>query len=222
MLDLLTFRVIAGAVLASSLVVIYLANPPAVRHARRRYETAAIREVPRFLHALWAMVAIVIPLAAIILAAFLPRLVYDTWANVAFPGDVFVQVAGLGFWVAAAVLLVTSAKHLGRFMVVDIAMDKDHQLVTSGPYARIRHPAYTAVLSIGVAAALYMLNLLLVLSLAVTLVIAIYRVRLEEELLSSEEGFGSRYREYMERTGRFLPKLGKQVKRNPIRTRRGG
>jgi protein-S-isoprenylcysteine O-methyltransferase Ste14 len=55
--------------------------------------------------------------------------------------------------------------------------------------------------------ALLFLNLLLAANFLATLTIATYRARQEEELLSSEDGFGSRYREYMERTGRFLPKL---------------
>jgi protein-S-isoprenylcysteine O-methyltransferase Ste14 len=33
------------------------------------------------------------------------------------------------------------------------------------------------------------------------------RTVLEEELLASEEGFGQAYRDYMQKTGRFLPKL---------------
>jgi protein-S-isoprenylcysteine O-methyltransferase Ste14 len=35
------------------------------------------------------------------------------------------------------------------------------------------------------------------------------RTVLEEELLASEDGFGQAYRDYMLKTGRFLPKLGR-------------
>ncbi len=51
------------------------------------------------------------------------------------------------------------------------------------------------------------LNLLLAISFLVTVALAVHRAKAEEELLSSEVGFGSRYREYVDRTGRFFPRL---------------
>ncbi len=39
------------------------------------------------------------------------------------------------------------------------------------------------------------------------IVLAYRKAILEEELLSSEKGFGQTYKDYMSRTGRFLPRL---------------
>jgi protein-S-isoprenylcysteine O-methyltransferase Ste14 len=63
---------------------------------------------------------------------------------------------------------------------------------------------------LGVAHTLLVLNVLLAINYIVGAFIVNYRAKNEEKLLSSEDGFGAEYREYMERTGRFLPKIGRQ------------
>src|SRR4051794_37745232 len=35
---------------------------------------------------------------------------------------------------------------LGKFFTVDVAVHKEHRLVTAGPYAWLRHPSYTGLL----------------------------------------------------------------------------
>lgn len=54
---------------------------------------------------------------------------------------------------------------------------------------------------------LLLLNVFMVIYFDFALVLAYYRVKIEEDLLSSEEGFGEEYRHYMKRTGKFFPKL---------------
>jgi protein-S-isoprenylcysteine O-methyltransferase Ste14 len=207
MLDLVTLRWVSGFLFVGMLAGGYLFGRS--RHGKEgtTYEVAAIVHVPRVLHGIWVLAAVVLPLTAFLLGAFLPDVVYGTWANVSFPGDTFVQLMGLGLYAAGALLAVFSAANLGRFMVIDIAVSKDHEMVTTGPYARVRHPTYTAVLLLGLSAVFVLLNLLFLLSFLLAVALATYRARLEERLLSSEEGFGRRYREYMEVTGRFLPRL---------------
>lgn len=55
---------------------------------------------------------------------------------------------------AAGTLLVCTAaiirrqcyRTLGRFFTFDLALRKEHKLVTSGPYSVVRHPAYTGAI----------------------------------------------------------------------------
>ena len=79
--------------------------------------------------------------------------------------------------------------------------------MTSGPYARIRHPLYTAAMLTSLGAGLFFLNLAILGDFVVVVAFATYRARLEERLLSSPQGFGLQYRAYVARTGRFLPRL---------------
>jgi protein-S-isoprenylcysteine O-methyltransferase Ste14 len=79
-------------------------------------------------------------------------------------------------------------------------------VITAGPYRWIRHPLYAfwlpAMAGWGVAAG----NWLILLSGAVlVLILMILRVPREEAMML--EGFGEAYRQYMTRTGRFVPRL---------------
>jgi len=137
--------------------------------------------------------------------ALVPAWTYGTWLNFAFPFDSFAQGIGLAVWALGGGLAVWSARTLGRFMVVDIVVLEDHELITRGPYARIRHPTYAAVMCMLAGLALLFLSYVLAAFSVVAIVLANYRARKEERLLGSAAGFGDAYRAYMARTGRFLP-----------------
>ncbi|MEE8198179.1 MAG: isoprenylcysteine carboxylmethyltransferase family protein [Thermoplasmata archaeon] len=205
MLDILTFRVLAGVLLGASVLLIFLSfrRPSA---GRAPYVPAAIRKVPRALHGIWVLVAVLVPLAMILIAVVAPQLIYGTVLNVSFPGDLALQLAGFALFGVAGVLLIWSDRHLGRYMVVDIALAKGHELITTGPYAYVRHPTYTAVLLLNLATALFSLHVVVMVNFFVVLAFALWRSKLEEELLASEQGFGTRHKEYVQRTGRFLPR----------------
>ena len=93
---------------------------------------------------------------------------------------------------------------LGKEWSPQLQLREAHHLVTTGPYARIRHPIYTATMSIGMAFALVTANWVLVLLAAVTIIMLIARVPREEQMMLDE--FGEEYEAYMQRTGRFFPK----------------
>ena len=163
---------------------------------------------PEVLQLLWEA-AFLLPNLYPFAVAVVPAWTYGTVLNVAFPFDAPAQAAGLGVWLAGGVLVVWSAQSLGRHMIVQIAVVKDHELITAGPYARIRHPTYLAVVCMVGGLALFFLSAVLLAFLVLAVALANYRARKEERPLSSERGFGPRYREYMARTGRFLPRFGR-------------
>ena len=39
-------------------------------------------------------------------------------------------------------------RHLGRFFRFEASIQKDHELIVSGPYSVVRHPSYTALILI--------------------------------------------------------------------------
>lgn len=82
----------------------------------------------------------------------------------------------------------------------------NHRLVTNGPYRYIRHPLYTFggvfFLALCVGTAIWWSLLLLTIGFGALM----WRTDREEENLVAR--FGDEYREYMARTGRYLPKLG--------------
>jgi protein-S-isoprenylcysteine O-methyltransferase Ste14 len=87
-------------------------------------------------------------------------------------------------------------------------MDDTHQLVTHGPYSRIRHPSYLSYI-------LSMFGLFLMIPSICTLIILIgipgysWISMYEEKLLLAQ--FGDEYESYMQRSGRFFPYIGLRI-----------
>lgn len=93
---------------------------------------------------------------------------------------------------------------LGDSFTGDVQVQPGQQIVTSGPYTLLRHPAYTGgtLMNIGIALALgswASLALLLVASFAVYS----YRIKVEERALLAE--LGEPYREFLATRKRLIP-----------------
>jgi protein-S-isoprenylcysteine O-methyltransferase Ste14 len=95
---------------------------------------------------------------------------------------------------------------IGSGITPTSATRKQHTLVTRGPYRWVRHPLYTVGSSMFVAFGMLADNWFIAgLGILVFILMAVRTPREEANLI---EKFGDEYREYMKRTGRFLPKLG--------------
>lgn len=84
--------------------------------------------------------------------------------------------------------------------------DAPRELVTSGPYGWIRHPFYSGYLLAFVAAALISPTLGTVAVLVYAAIMLNYTAAREEKRLANSE-LGAQYLSYIERTGRFVPRL---------------
>lgn len=113
-------------------------------------------------------------------------------------------VAGAVLLVAGFALRVWSVRTLGRFFKFRVVVQEAHEVVQSGPYARVRHPSYTGMVLCASGLGLMLGNWL---SLAVatlpTLVGFTIRLLQEERVLAVE--LGEPYRAYMGRTKRLVP-----------------
>lgn len=116
----------------------------------------------------------------------------------------FYQDLGLFAMICGSPLRNWALLSLGKFFSRVVQIESEHRIITNGPYHWLRHPAYTGMLlaNTGVVVALgTWLGALIafVLLLAATL----YRIRIEENLLS--EAFGDEYHRYMTQTWRLFP-----------------
>jgi protein-S-isoprenylcysteine O-methyltransferase Ste14 len=109
--------------------------------------------------------------------------------------------------VIAGALLIWTLRNLGRNLTDTVVTRRAHTLVCSGPYRWVRHPFYDAVALCILANAITAANWFLFLTGGLVVVLLIVRTRKEEENLLLR--FGDSYRAYVERTGRFLPKIGR-------------
>jgi phospholipid methyltransferase len=83
--------------------------------------------------------------------------------------------------------------------------DAPRNVVTFGAYHLIRHPFYAAFLLAFLAASLLLPHPLVLLQLAYVFVVLNATAAREERKLAAS-AFGEEYREYMARTGRFVPR----------------
>jgi protein-S-isoprenylcysteine O-methyltransferase Ste14 len=86
-----------------------------------------------------------------------------------------------------------------------VAIQPGHELVTTGPYAVIRHPSYLGLLIILVGWALIFRSGVGLALAALTIPPLLARINAEEALLSAH--FGAPYEVYRARTARLLPGL---------------
>jgi protein-S-isoprenylcysteine O-methyltransferase Ste14 len=95
--------------------------------------------------------------------------------------------------------------HLGKFWSATVALREGHQLIRSGPYANIRHPIYTGMLTAVGGTALAVGRYRTLVAFGVILAAFIAKSRQEEKLLDAQ--FGSAFEEHRRHTGFFLPRL---------------
>ncbi len=115
--------------------------------------------------------------------------------------------AGFALGLASLALFTWTQVALGKEWSPQLQLRAEHHLVYTGPYERVRHPMYTAMLGMGTAFALVTANWFFVLLALVMIVGLVMRVPREEQMMVEE--FGDEYKAYMQRTGRFFPKLSR-------------
>jgi len=102
-------------------------------------------------------------------------------------------------------LAIWARRHIGQFWSARVTLKEDHQLIQSGPYARVRHPIYTGVLLAMMGTALFVGVWRALLGVVLVFVTHWLKARREEALLT--EQFGVEYQEYRRRTGSLVPRL---------------
>lgn len=125
------------------------------------------------------------------------------WMDIGLPEAV--RWAGLATSLLCLVFLFWVFKTIGKAGAKYVITFDDQKLVTTGPYARIRHPMYSGSFAWAVTVLLFTDHWGVGgCFLALLLFVVVVRLRTEEEALV--EQFGDDYREYMARTGRFWPR----------------
>ena len=126
------------------------------------------------------------------------------------PVDQFSQIVLASAAIAAASASMLLILRTVRTHRVPLALWHQHndapvELVTRGPYARVRHPFYSAFLLTFAAVFLAHPDLLAALcGIYASIALNLTAHREERRLLQSQ--LGTQYRQYMRHTGRFLPR----------------
>lgn len=140
------------------------------------------------------------------------------WSSVSLP--LWLRWAAVGVIAVAGGLLVWTFRSLGSNLTDTVVTRQKHTLVLHGPYRWIRHPFYDSAALLTVAISLVAANWFLFVTGVALFGLLIIRTRTEEENLVAR--FGDSYRAYMERTGRFLPRITATRRGACHRTEAGG
>jgi protein-S-isoprenylcysteine O-methyltransferase Ste14 len=114
-----------------------------------------------------------------------------------------VRLSGFVVALLGVAFLVWAAIWLGRFLVHEASVVRDHALVTTGPYRFVRHPVYSGYLALLLGSGVAALNLWVMLLWPISLLGILVQARAEEQLLARH--FGPDYERYTRRTGQLLP-----------------
>ena len=105
-------------------------------------------------------------------------------------------------WLGAA-LSVWAKLTLGRWFSASFGVKPEHELITTGPYALVRHPMYTSLVTLGVGLGLAFDSVLTVGMALLYLVPFALHTYIEEQIFAKH--FGEAWREYAARVPRLVP-----------------
>jgi protein-S-isoprenylcysteine O-methyltransferase Ste14 len=126
----------------------------------------------------------------------------------------YLQLWPVGFWpfwlgaavtIAGLLFAVWAREHLGSNWSRSVTIKQGHELITTGPYAVVRHPIYTGILTgfLGMAIAISQVRGFIVF---VLIFLAFWiKLRMEEQWMRSQ--FGETYATYAHQTAALVPYL---------------
>lgn len=120
--------------------------------------------------------------------------------------DEFLGWIGIAAFVAGLLIVGISFIGLGKTLTVSPVPKQNGQLITTGLYARVRHPIYSGLLLLSIGVILdagYWPQLVLAIFLFIVLNA---KANFEEELLKSKY---PEYKKYAVHTPRFIPRIGR-------------
>jgi len=145
----------------------------------------------------------IIPLVVAIVLISVPRVPFPLLARR------FVPLSDWAFWLgvlltAGGMLFSIWARvHLGKNWSGTVTIKQNHELITGGPYALVRHPIYTGLLLAFLGSALAIGEWRGVLASAMVAIALWRKLRLEERWMHQQ--FGDAYQTYAQRVATLVP-----------------
>ena len=107
--------------------------------------------------------------------------------------------------VAGLLFAVWAREHLGRNWSRSVTIKQNHELITTGPYAAIRHPIYTGILAGFLGTAIALSEVRGFIALVLIFLILWVKLHMEEQWMRSQ--FGETYVTYAHQTVALVPYL---------------
>ncbi len=132
------------------------------------------------------------------IASIVPGFNMNLWPHSLTTGLIADIITLLGLMV-----MIRARIALGKNWSANVVFKENHELITSGPYAYVRHPIYSGLLLMVLGAIIYSGSLAGVLLFVLFFFGAYYKGRKEEKLLSIY--FAEKYTEYKKKVRALIP-----------------
>jgi protein-S-isoprenylcysteine O-methyltransferase Ste14 len=130
----------------------------------------------------------------------LPWLYHQLW-----PSGLWSFCIGAAVTVSGLLFAVWARQHLASNWSSAVTIKQGHELITTGPYALVRHPIYTGILTGFLGTAIALSQVRGAIGFVVIFVVLWAKLRMEEEWMRSQ--FGGTYATYAHRTAALVPYL---------------
>jgi protein-S-isoprenylcysteine O-methyltransferase Ste14 len=121
------------------------------------------------------------------------------------PDQQWIRWFGSALCVVGVFFAIWARRTIGKDWSAEVQIKEGHQLIRSGPYARVRHPIYTGILLATFGTALIIGEYRGIVANVMFLVGFTRKARKEESFLAAE--FGAVFDEHRRHTGFFLPRI---------------
>jgi len=143
---------------------------------------------------------IVIALLSIPRLPLLPWLYHQLW-----PSNIWSFGIGAAVTVGGLLFAVWARQHLGSNWSSEVTIKQGHELITTGPYALVRHPIYTGILTGFLGTAIALSQVRGVIGFVLIFLVLWAKLRMEEQWMRSQ--FGETYATYAHQTAALVPYL---------------
>jgi protein-S-isoprenylcysteine O-methyltransferase Ste14 len=144
-------------------------------------------------------------IAAVFFLLFSDRFSSGRLAHRFLPPAQWLDLAAIVFTYAGIGLAIWARWNLGQNWSARVTVKVDHELIRSGPYARLRHPIYSGLLLAVIGIALMIGEVRGLVAVAVIAVVHSLKAKREEALMLAT--FGDKYRDYSREAGFLLPRI---------------
>jgi len=145
------------------------------------------------------------PLALAVLLIWAPAPRVDALRARFVPAANAIEWSGAALVAIGLLFTVWARVHLGANWSGIVTVKRDHELVTSGPYALVRHPIYSGLVLAFAGSAIALGELRGALAVAIVVAALWRKLRLEERWMA--EQFGADYERYRRRVRALVPFL---------------
>jgi protein-S-isoprenylcysteine O-methyltransferase Ste14 len=141
-------------------------------------------------------------LAAIMLLC-LPKIPFPLLYRHFLPEGLASFYVGAAITVGGILFAIWARRHIGANWSRSVTIKQGHELIVTGPYAVVRHPIYTGLLTAFFGTAIATTQLRGLIAFALIAISLLYKLRLEEQWMRTQ--FGDTYADYSRRVAALVP-----------------